>query len=151
MNEKNYSATFSVDRSPEEVFAAINNVRKWWSGDIEGVTDRVGSEFVYRYKDMHRSTQKITELVPGKRIVWHVTDAYLSFVENKREWKGTDIVFDIRPKDGKTVVEFTHIGLVPTCDCYRDCSGGWKTFVSGSLRKYIETGKAQPDPFAASA
>ena len=44
---------------------------------------------------MHRSSQKITELVPDKKVAWHVTDSRLEFVKDKAEWNGTDIVFDI--------------------------------------------------------
>jgi hypothetical protein len=36
MNSNDFTATFLADRSPEEVYAAINNVRAWWSGSIEG-------------------------------------------------------------------------------------------------------------------
>jgi hypothetical protein len=57
-----------VDESPEQVFAAINNVRGWWSGEIDGPTDKLGGEFTYRYQDLHCSTQKITELVPGSKL-----------------------------------------------------------------------------------
>lgn len=149
MSDKNYSATFTVEKSPDEVFEAINNVRKWWGGNIEGVTDELGGEFVYRYGDLHRSTQKVTELVPGKKVAWHVTEGFLSFVKkDKYEWKDTDIVFDISQRGGKTVVHFTHVGLVPQCECYDACENGWDAFVKGSLRRYIETGMTPPDPFA---
>ena len=134
-----------MDQTPKEVFDAINNVRGWWSGDIEGSTDKLGAEWTYRYKDMHRSKQKITELVSGKRVVWHVLDAYLSFVKDKTEWNGTDVVFDIIKKDGKTQLQFTHVGLVPEFECYDDCSNAWGGYINGSLRKLITKGKGQPN------
>lgn len=64
--------SFRVDQSADEVFAAINNVRGWWSGEIEGDTDKLRAEFTYRYKDRHRTKQNITELIPGKKTVWRV-------------------------------------------------------------------------------
>jgi uncharacterized protein YndB with AHSA1/START domain len=146
MSTRNFTTSFIVDQSPEEVFAAVNNVREWWSGEIDGSTDKLGAEFSYRYKDVHRSTQKITELVPGKRVVWHVTDAKLNFVKDKTEWNGTEIVFEIARKRQKTELRFTHVGLVPTVECYGGCSGAWGYYVNDSLRSLIATGKGQPNP-----
>ena len=148
MNKQNFTTTISVDQTPEEVFAAINNVHGWWSGDIEGHTDKLGAEFTYRYKDVHRSKQKVAELIPGKRVVWHVLESDLSFVTHKSEWNSTDIVFDISEKDGKTEVRFTHVGLVPQYECYGGCSNAWGNVITGNLRNLITTGKAQPDAFA---
>ena len=145
MKDQNLTITFTVDQSPEEVFDAINNVRGWWSGEIDGSTDKLGEEWTYRYKDVHRSTQKITELVPGKKVVWHVTDATLNFVKDKTEWNGTDIVFEIAKKDGKTEVRFTHVGLVPAFECYGGCSGAWGFYINDSLRNLITTGKGAPN------
>ena len=66
MTNQNFTTTFSVDQIPEEVFDAINNVRGWWSEEIDGSSDKLGAEFKFHHKDIHRSTQKITELVPDK-------------------------------------------------------------------------------------
>jgi hypothetical protein len=57
MTAKNYAASFTVDQSPDDVFAAINNVRGCWPGEIDGRTDKLGAELMYRYQDLHRSTQ----------------------------------------------------------------------------------------------
>jgi len=148
MNEpKNYTATFIVNQTPEEVFAAINHVRGWWSGEIEGDPDKPGAEFTYRVPGVHYSKQKVTEFIPGKKIVWHVSDADLAFVKDKDEWKGTNIVFEIAKKGGKTEVRFTHVGLVPRYECYDACSNAWGALVEGNLRRLITTGKFQPSPW----
>ena len=144
MKKQDFTTTFSVDQTPQEVFDAINNVRGWWSEEIEGNTDKLGAEFKFHYKDCHRSTQRIAELAPGKKVVWHVSDAQLNFVKDKTEWNGTDVVFEIAQKGDKTELRFTHFGLVPTFECYGDCSGAWGFYINDSLRSLITTGKGQP-------
>jgi hypothetical protein len=145
MTAKNYTISFTVDQSPEQVFAAINNVRGWWSGEIDGSTDKLGAEFTYRYQDVHRSIQKITEWVPGRKVVWHVVDAQINFVTDKAEWNGTHVVFEICRKGGKTELRFTHVGLVPTIACYGKCAGAWGFYINESLRGLITTGKGDPN------
>jgi hypothetical protein len=140
-----YTIAFSVDQSPDEVFAAVNDVRGWWSGEIDGPTDQPGAEFTYRYKDIHFSTQKITEFLPGRKVVWHVVDSRVNFVKDKTEWNGTDVVFEIARKDGRTELRFTHVGLVPAFECYGGCSGAWGFHISDSLRSLITAGKGQPN------
>jgi hypothetical protein len=145
MNQ-NYTASFTVDQTPDEAFEAINNVRGWWSKEIEGDTDRPGAEFKYHYQNVHRCTLKITEFVPGKRVVWHVVDNYFNFVEDQDEWVGTDVVFEITRQGDKTEVHFTHVGLVPAYECYGICSDAWGLYITRSLRDLIATGKGQPNP-----
>jgi hypothetical protein len=145
MDTQSFSTSFTVDQSPKEVFDAIKNVRAWWSGEIDGRTDALGAEFTYSYKDVHRSTQKITEFVPSKKVVWHISEAQLNFVKDKDEWNGTEIVFEINRKNGKTEVRFTHVGLVPAFECYGGCSGAWGFYVDESLHNLITTGKGQPN------
>jgi Activator of Hsp90 ATPase homolog 1-like protein len=145
MNDQNFTTTFTVDQTPEEAFAAINNVRGWWSGEIEGSTDKLGDEFTYRYEDVHYSKQKVTELIPGKKVVWLVLDGYLNFTKDKTEWKGTEITFEVSGKGNKTEIRFTHLGLVPESECFNACSNAWGSYINVSLRSLITTGKREPN------
>jgi hypothetical protein len=144
MKNKDFTVSFSVEQTPTEVFEAINNPRAWWSEEIVGRTDKLGAEFKFHYKDLHRTTQKITELVAGKKVVWHVVDGQINFVKDKTEWDGTDIVFEISRRGGKTNLRFTHVGLVPAIECYEGCSGAWGFYVGDSLRSLITTGEGKP-------
>src|SRR5262245_40838185 len=101
---QDYSIAFLVEKTPQEAFDAINNVRGWWSQAVEGETDKLGAVFYYHYQDVHRATIKITEYVPGQKVVWHVLENYFNFVKDKSEWSGTDIVFEIAKKGEKTEV-----------------------------------------------
>ena len=144
-NKRDYTKSFTVDESPMQVFAAINNVRGWWSDNIEGDTDRLGALFTFRYKNLHRSQHAITELAPGEKVVWQTVEAEIAFVKDRSEWNGSAIEFLIRRKGDQTEVQFTHVGLVPTIECYGDCSGAWG-FHLDSLRKLITTGQGEPNP-----
>ncbi len=138
-----FTTSILVDASAQEVFDAVNDVSAWWSGKIEGRTDHLGAVFEYRYEDLHRSTQKVTEWVPGTRVVWRVTDSHIAFVDDTKEWNGTDMVFEIARKGGKTELRFTHVGLVPTLACYGKCEGGWTFLIQESLRDRIIKGRGR--------
>jgi uncharacterized protein YndB with AHSA1/START domain len=149
MQSQNFTSTFTVDQSPEEVFTAITDVARWWTGEIEGEADEVGDEFSYRYPGAHYSKQKIVELVHGKTIVWHVVDSHLEGPEDPSEWTGTDISFEITPKEDGTEVRFSHLGLVPDFECFDACSSAWGFYVNGSLKRLITTGEGPtPPPWA---
>ncbi len=143
--DESFTTTILVNQTPKAVFDAINNVRAWWSGDIKGSTDKLGADFKYHYKDLHHSTQMITELVPAKKVVWHVVESRLNFVKDKTEWNDTDIVFEITKRGDKTELSFTHEGLVPALECYGACRNGWSFYINKSLQDLIKTGIGRPD------
>ncbi len=144
-NDQDYTTSFTVDQSPEEVFGAINNVRGWWSEEIEGSTDKLNDEFMYRYKDVHHCKMKLIEVTPDKKVVWLVLDNYFNFTKDKSEWKGTKISFEISKKGNKTEIHFSHLGLIPEYECFDICSNAWGSYIKDSLRSLITTGKGQPN------
>ena len=145
MKKQDFSTTIVVDQSPEEVFDAVNNVRGWWSEGIEGNTSKLNDEFIFQVKDVHSSRQKLTEVIPGKKIVWLVTDSHMTFIKDNSEWSGTRIIFEISKTGNTTKLVFTHEGLVPQVECYNACSPAWTEYVQHSLFNLITTGKGDPN------
>lgn len=143
---QNFTTEFTVEQTPERAFAAIVDVRGWWSGEIDGATDQLGAEFTYRYQNIHRSRQRITELAPGRRVVWEVTDAHLDFTDDPSEWVGSKIVFDIASEGDNTVVRFSHVGLTPEIECYEKCSSAWAFYINTSLMRLITVDEGAPNP-----
>ncbi|GGA84736.1 SRPBCC family protein [Puia dinghuensis] len=149
MKKLDFTTTIVVDQTPKEAFEAINNVRGWWSGEIEGLTGKVGDEFTYRYKDLHYSKQRLAELIPGKRVVWQVIESSINFVQDKNEWMDTKIIFDIAVKDDKTQIRFTHEGLIPQQECFEACSNAWTGYITDSLRNFISASRTKDQDFKA--
>ena len=139
--------TFTVPQTPAQAFAAINDVRAWWSGDVEGPTDVLGAEWSYRVPDIHFSAFRITELVPDRSVAWLTTDSWLSFTDDTEEWTGTTVRFDVTPTEAGTEVRFTHLGLRPQVECYGVCRVAWGEYVMGSLKELIESGAGRPDSY----
>jgi hypothetical protein len=146
MVTKDFTTSTAVDQAPADVFNAINNVRGWWSEQVEGPTDTLGGEFRYHYKDVHQCLIKVIELVPGQRIVWQVMDNYFNFTNDKSEWKDTKICFEISRKGDQTEIRFTHFGLAPEYECFDICKDAWTHYIKDSLRGLITTGKGEPNP-----
>lgn len=146
MKTADYTSTLLVDESPKEAFKAITNMRGWWSEEIEGITDKLNEEFFYHYKDIHLSKMKLVELVPEQKVVWRVLDNSFNFIEDKTEWVGTKLIFEISKEGDKTKVKFTHEGLVPQDECFEVCNEAWTNYIQNSLRKLITTGKGEPNP-----
>jgi hypothetical protein len=78
MKAKDFTTSFTVDQSPEEVFDAIINVPGWWSAEIAGSTDKLAAEFKLHYKDIHQGNRRLrprnwlcrgsrSERVPGPK------------------------------------------------------------------------------------
>jgi len=145
MTTADFTTAFLADQSPEKVFKAATNPRQWWSEEIEGNTDRLHAEFHYHYQNVHRCKMKIIELIPNKRVVWLVLDNDFNFIEDKTEWKGTKIIFEIAEQHGKTQLTFTHEGLTADYECYDVCSDAWTSYIQGSLKDLIITGKGRPN------
>jgi len=84
-------------------------------------------------------------------VVWKVLDNWMSFIDDQSEWKGTEIRFDLAATDTGTEVRFTHVGLVPSDECFNVCRDAWGMYINDSLRSLIATGLGTPTPDPAEA
>jgi Activator of Hsp90 ATPase homolog 1-like protein len=144
VTDRSYTTTFTVDATPHAAFTAINDVRGWWEETIAGRTHEVGDEFTHWVPGIHYARIRVTELLPGKRVVWNVLDNWMSFIDDQSEWKGTEIRFDLAPAGGGTEVRFTHVGLVPSDECFDVCRDAWSMYINDSLLSLIATGVGKP-------
>ena len=133
-----------VSQSASEAFKSINNVTKWWTENLEGSSHKLNNVFKLLWGGKSFVTIQIVEFVSDQKVVWLLTDSYLEWLTDKMEWQNTKMSFEISTNDSKTKIHFTHIGLVPEVECYRDCIKGWDQYVKGSLAKLITEGKGEP-------
>jgi uncharacterized protein YndB with AHSA1/START domain len=148
MNQHSYTTVLLVDASPETAYAAVTDVRAWWSEDLEGDTDAVGAVFDFRGNhegvNVHRARIRVTDLVPGELVAWRVESNEFTFTDAQEEWVDTRIVFELVPDGDGTRIRFRHEGLVPLHECYDVCSNAWAHFIHDSLRGFIEDGRGEP-------
>jgi hypothetical protein len=142
---KSYTTSIVVDKPPATAFNAIKDFRAWWSEEIEGKTDELNETFFYHYKDVHLSKIKLIEVIPDKKLVYQVVDNQFNFTKDKTEWIGTKLIFDLMPEGDSTRIVFTHEGLVPEYECYNVCHDAWTSYIQGSLKSLITTGKGKPN------
>jgi len=143
MKRKNFHVAINVNTSAEEAFKKIKQVNKWWAKKVTGKCEKLNDKFLVDFGTTWVDFQ-ITELLPSKKVVWRVTDCNLEWIKNKKEWNGTDVVFEIFEKENKIEIGFTHLGLIPSLECYEDCKAGWTEHVTESLIKFINEGKGMP-------
>jgi len=143
MNDQSFTTTIAAGKSPQEVFGCITDVAKWWGGkDFKGNSTALHDEFIILHEGAHYSKQKLVEVIPGKRIVWLVTESKLYWIQDMNEWTNTKMIFDITTGEGQTTIQFTHEGLVPGKKCYAMCAQGWGMVIKEWLFQFITEGKA---------
>jgi len=143
MESKNYNRTITVNVSAEEAMKKICQVNRWWAKNFTGKAEKMNDKFSVHF-DKTFVNFEISEYLPNQKVVWKVTDCHLDWINNKKEWNGTKVVFEIVEKEDSTQINFTHVGLVPGIECYNDCEVGWNGHITTSLVKFINDGKGMP-------
>ena len=107
-----YTVTIEVAKSSNHVFNhLLKDVSKFWPEEFEGQSTKLNDEFIFRSGDSHYSKNKVVEWVPGKKVVWLVTESIRK--TDNFEWTGTKMIFELTPKGGNTLLTFTYDGVIP--------------------------------------
>lgn len=139
-----YHAEMEVHCPVQKAFDGICRVSAWWTENVRGSTTKLNDEFMVRFGETF-SKFRIIEMIPDQKLVWLVLDCNLHWMNNKKEWQGTKIHWQLSGNKNSTRISMTHIGLNPGIECFEDCTGGWNHYVKTSLFKLIEEGKGEPD------
>lgn len=138
MNDFNCSFTAKI--SAEEAQSKISKVPDWWGVGFEGSAGQPGDHFTIRMGPEAYFNCTVTELIPRKKTVWTVDECFMPWYTDKQEWTNTRMIFELSEHNGETTVIFTHQGLVPEVECYKDCKPGWTHWITRSLYSYFTTG-----------
>ena len=138
-----YTATVDVSVTAAQAQQAVSQVSNWWAINFHGAAENKGDKFSVAFGDTFVNFQ-VSELIPGQKTVWYVTDCNLHWLEDKTEWKDTEVEWLFQPHNAETKITMTHIGLTPQVECYENCRKGWNEYVLTSLPAFIKTGKGQP-------
>ncbi len=144
MEHADYTASITVNADANTAQQAISKVAEWWTAGYTGHAEKVNDVFTVTFGETFVNF-KVTEVVPGKKIVWKVTDCYLHWQADKKEWNNTEIVWEIVPDGNSTTISMTHVGLVPEVECFENCREGWDFYIRESLFKLLTEGKGVPD------
>ena len=141
---KDFSHSLTVKASPKDSMKKIGQVKLWWAKKTKGKAAKLNDEFSVYFGDTFVNF-KISEHIPDKKIVWLVTDCNLPWIENKKEWKNTEVIWTLTGLDDKTHIDFVHKGLTPDSECYESCKPGWTHHLKDSLQKLIDKGEGFPE------
>jgi len=141
MGNKDFNSGFSVKMNAGEVIKKISHVPDWWGINFTGSAEKEKDRFTVTMGGDSFFDFTVTELVPDKRVVWLVEDCHMPWYADKKEWAHTRLIFDLRENHGVTELTFTHEGLTPDVECYKDCEPGWTHWIKTSLYSYLTTGK----------
>ena len=141
MEKNNFSSSISAKISANEAIKKISNVQDWWGVTFTGSAEKQNDKFTVKMGGDSFFNFTVTELIPGKRVIWLVTDCNMPWYSDKKEWANTKLIFDLAENAGVTELTFTHEGLTPEVECYKDCELGWTHWIQTSLFSYLTNGK----------
>jgi uncharacterized protein YndB with AHSA1/START domain len=140
MENKNFTRSISVNISANEAIKKISKITDWWGVTFSGNSEKQNDKFVIKMGGDSFFNMTVAELVPDKKVVFLVTNCNMPWYSDKKEWLNTKLIFDLTENNEVTTLTFTHEGLTPDIECFKDCDFGWNHWITRSLFSYLSTG-----------
>ena len=134
-----------IKADPSRVYAALTTeqgLTGWWSATAD-VGTRVGETIRFRWTDPDHTTMRIDLHELDRCVRWTCVEQSDRNLPQLDEWVGTVVQFDIAPSGDGCLLTVTHEGLLELA-CGEVCSRGWSSFMAGSLKPLVETGRGNP-------
>jgi uncharacterized protein YndB with AHSA1/START domain len=129
-----------VRGSAGDVYRALSTTEglsRWWITGTTG-SPEVGGTLNFR-PEGGGFDMKVLESKPGELVKWKCTGG-------PPEWIGTELTFRLQPRDGQTMILFTHAGWREPVEFMHHCSTKWAVFLL-SLRDWLERSEGRPHPY----
>ena len=150
MSKEHYQQTITVNASPAEVYQALTTgYDHWWTATQGKTFQQVGDNIAFTFPpNVSNWTLQAKSLTPNLQVILECVEAHHVIIDkpgsSETEWLGTTMTWDICSDGDKTIIDFSHQGLVPQLACYDVCSAGWDHFFVDSLQAYLNNGKGHP-------
>ena len=134
---KDFSTSFTVPASRTAVFKAITTPKDWWDDHIEGSAAEAGGEFHFD-TDSQYAEFRVEEAEEGDRLVWHTESTGKE--KEDRDWDDTSLIFELSDSEedqGETQVTFTHRGMHPHEEGYKETVEAWRERLQDRLEPLI--------------
>jgi uncharacterized protein YndB with AHSA1/START domain len=120
-----------------QALATVDGLSHWWIIGTTGETE-VGGTIRFR-PEGGGFDMKVIESQPNERVKWICTGG-------PPEWIGTELTFELVPKEGQIFVLFKHAGWKEPVEFMHHCSTKWAVFLM-SLKNWIERAEGRPHPY----
>jgi uncharacterized protein YndB with AHSA1/START domain len=121
---------------PAKVYQALTTIpglSHWWVATTAGDA-ALGGVIEFGFCDM-----KVVASKPNRLVRWRCVDG-------PKEWVGTEVSFELKPRGGQTFVLFKHAKWKKPVEFMHHCSTKWATFLL-SLKDWLERSEGRPAPY----
>ena len=126
-----------IETTPDHLYDAITTQKGlsgWWTPQVKA-EPTVGTLNEFRFAGI-TLTFCVSKLEPARHVAW-------SSVQVPPDWEGTQVLFDITPKDDMVNLRFSHAGFASLDGSFGVTSYSWAQYLR-SIKLLLETGEGEP-------